>query len=325
MNITRRKLLLTPLALSSAIPFTRTFASTNYPNKPIRLIISFPPGSASDLLARHLGEHISRTLGQPVIIEPKPGAQGVVSARAVARSPNDGYTLFLGGNSTHAANLYLIKDLEYDPIKDFTAISQYTINPLVLAVKKELPVNSVQEFIDYAKARPGTLNYGTGNSGSLVAAQLLKTQAGINATGVNYSGTSQAITDLVGGRLDFMVVDYLVIRAFMESGVIRALGLTSKQALSSLPDVPPLAEAGLPHYNYASWTGIFGPAGLPADVTQKLNTAIRQAVDTPETQKFLADLGIIATSSSPGAFESFVKEQIVVWGQLSKDAGLSVL
>jgi len=322
MSIKRRSLL---LAASAALPLAGALAQADFPSHPIKLVISFPPGSTSDLLARRLGEHVSKTLGQPVVVESRPGAQGVIAARAVLNAPKDGYTLFLGTNSSHAANVYLIKDLGYDPVKDFTPITQFTTNPLLLVVNARLPVRSVQEFVKYARERPGKLSYGTGNSGGLVAAQLLKAQAGIDALGVNYPGTAQATTDLVARRLDFMMIDPLVIRAFAQTGQVRVLGLTSNQKLSSMPEVIPLAEAGLPGYNYASWSGLFGPAGMPPEVTRRLSQAFTKAVTDPATEKFLADLGMITTSSSPEAFQAFVQDQIKLWGRLTRESGLTPL
>lgn len=313
------------LAVSAVLPLASTHAGPEYPNRPIRLLISFPPGSTSDLLARRLGEQASKTLGQPVVVESRPGAQGVVAARAVLNAPKDGYTLFLGTNSSHAANVYMVKDLGYDPVKDFTPITQFTTNPLLLVVNATMPVHTVPEFVRYARERPGKLSYGTGNSGGLVAAQMLKTQAGIDAVAVNYPGTAQALTDLVAGRLDFMMVDPLVIRSMAQTGKVRILGLTSKQRLPSMPDVVPLAEAGLPGYDYASWGGLFGPPGMPADVTRRLNQTFSNAVRDPATVKYFAELGMIATDSTPDAFQSFVKSQVALWGRLTKEAGLSAL
>jgi tripartite-type tricarboxylate transporter receptor subunit TctC len=322
MNLPRRSLL---LGAAACLPFAGVLAQADFPSRPIRLVISFTAGSTSDLLARRLGEHVSKSLGQPVVVESKPGAQGVIAARAVVNAPKDGYTLFLGTNSSHAANVYLIKDLGYDPVKDFTPITQFTTNPLLLVVNAEMPVRSLPEFVKYARERPGKLTYGTGNTGGLVAAQLLKVQAGIDALGVNYPGTAQATTDLVAGRLDFMMIDPLVIRPFVQSGKVRILGVTSRQRLPSLPDVAPLAEVGLPDFDYASWGGLFGPAGLPPEVTRRLSQAFTRALTDPATASYFADLGMIANSSSPDAFQLFVQDQIRLWGRLTKDAGLTPL
>jgi tripartite-type tricarboxylate transporter receptor subunit TctC len=322
MSIKRRSLLLAALTV---LPPGAALAQSDFPNHPIKLVISFPPGSTSDLVARRLGAHISQSLGQPVVVESRPGAQGVVAARAVLNAPRDGYTLFLGTNSSHAANVYLIKNLGYDPVKDFTPITQVTSNPLLLVVNAKLPVRSFHEFAEYARERPGKLSYGTGNSGGLVAAHLLTAQAGIEAVGISYPGTAQASTDLIAGRLDFMVVDPLVIRSFAQQGKVRVLGLTSKQRLPSMPEIAPMAEVGLPDYNYASWSGLFGPAGIPPEVAHRLSQAFTRAVTDPATEKYFADLGLIATSSSPEAFRAFVQEQIKLWGRLTREAGLSPL
>lgn len=321
MTLQRRSLLLA----AAALPLVRARAATpSFPSRPVRLVISFPPGSTSDMLARHLGEKLGSTLGQPVVVESKPGAQGVIAARTVIHAKPDGHTLFLGTNSSHAANVYLIKNLGYDPVKDFTAISQITTNPLLLAVNARLPVKTLTELIRHAKAHPGQLNYGTGNSGSLVAAQLLKAQTGMQAQAVNYPGMPQATTDLVAGRLDFMMVDPLVIQPFVTSGQVRVLGLTSPRRLASMPKVAPLAELGLTGYRYESWSGLFGPAGLPVDVTAELSKLVMVAINSAATQSYLSRLGMIATASDPQQFGQFVREQITLWRTLSRDAGLAV-
>lgn len=322
MQITRRAMLLATTA-AVAFPFAR--AEQPFPSKPIRLILPFPAGSTSDLIARRLGEHVTKSLGQAVVVESKPGGQGVIAARTVLSSPKDGYTLLYGTNSSHAANVFMIKDLGYDPVRDFTPITQFSTNPLLLVVNSKLPVNTVQEFIKYAKERPGKLSYGTGNAGGLVAAQLLKSQAGVDAVGVNYQGIGQAATDLIAGRLDFMLIDPLVVRAFVQAKKIRMLGVTSKERLPSLPDVPPLAESGLANFNYVSWGGLFGPAGLQPEITRKLNQAFMPAVLDPSTQSYFGELGMMGTGSTPDVFKAFVQDQVKLWGQLAKDAGLQPL
>ncbi|MDB5893691.1 MAG: putative Bug-like extracytoplasmic solute binding receptor, family [Rhodoferax sp.] len=327
MNMPRRGFLMAATTVVSSLLAApaRAQVGADYPNKPIRLIISFPPGSTSDLLARRVGDHVAKSMGQPVVIESKPGAQGVIAARTVVHAPKDGYTLLLGTNSSHAANLYLVKDLGYDPLKDFSPITQFTTNPLLLVVNADLPVRNLAEFIKYAKDRPGKLSYGTGNTGGQVAAQLLKAQAGIDAVGVNYPGTAQASTDLAAGRLDFMMIDPLVIRPFVQSGKARVLGLTTRQRLPSMPEAVPLAESGLPNFNYESWAGLFGPADLPPLVAQKLAKAFIAAVNDADTVAYFSSLGMIATPSNPEAFQAFTQDQIKVWAQLAKDSGLSPL
>ena len=276
MNRTR----LVILATAVLLPLCSAQAQTDYPNKAIKVVVTVAPGAASDTLARRLSEHASKSLGQPVVIDNKPGAQSLIATRFVARAPNDGYTLLVGSNTTHAANPYLVKDMGYDPVKDFVPVTLWTINPLMLVVKADLPVRTVQEFVKYAKEHPG-LNYGVGNTGGLVAVQMLKSQTGIEATGVNYQGTAPAATDLAAGRLDFMVTDPGVVRSFVQAGKMRILGITSKQRLSSYPDVAPLAESGLPGYDYASWIGLFAPAGVSPEAVRRINQALCQGVGRP--------------------------------------------
>lgn len=320
MTLSRRDFI---LATSSMLALGgKAWAQAEYPNKPIRIVTPFAPGS-SDVIARRLGEHVAKTLGQPVVVETRPGGQGTVATRAIAKASPDGYTLLLGTNSTHAASPYLFKELGYDPVKDFTPIMRFTVNPLVLVVNAAMPVRTLQEFIRYAKERPGKLSYGTGNTGSLVAAQMLKTQAGIDAVGVNYPGNAQAVNDFVAGRLDFMVTDPMIVKSFLQTGKLRALGLTSKQRLMTLPDVAPMADLGLPNFEYESWIGLFGPASMPPQIVRRLYEAFAKALAEPSTVKFLADIGMVASGANPTQFMAYVKEQIRFWARVTKDAGLT--
>lgn len=320
MNPHRRRLL---LAMSSLMAIGKSaWAQDAYPNKPIRIVAPFAPGS-SDVIARRLGEHVGKAFGQPVVVETRPGGQGTVASRAIARAKNDGYTLLLGTNSTHAASLYLFKEPGYDPVKDFTPITRFTVNPLMLVVRSDMPVHTLQEFIRYAKERSGKLSYGVGNSGGLVASQMLKTQAGFDAVAINYPGNSQAINDFVAGRLDFMVTDPMIVKSFVQAGKLRILGLTSRQRLSTFPDVVPLAELGLPNFEYTSWIGLFGPAGMPTEVTDRLYRAFAKALSEPDSVSFLASIGMIASSATPGEFGAYVNDQIRFWARMSKEAGLT--
>ncbi len=286
-------------------------------------MIAFAPGSTSDLLARRLGEHVARTLGQPVVSESRPGGQGVVAARTVINAPKDGYTLLLGTNSSHAANVHLIKDLGYDPLKDFTPITQFTSNPLLLVVSAQTNVRTLSEFIDFARQRPGRLNFGTGNTGGSVATQMLKSLTGIDAVAVNYPGTAQAAQDLAAGRLDFMMIDPLVIRPLVQSGKARVLGITPRERLPSAPEVAPLAELGLPQFDYTSWGGLFGPAGLSPEVTARLTDAFTAAVRDPATVAYFDSLGMISNATHGEAFKAFVADQIELWRRLVRETGLS--
>lgn len=233
------------------------------------------------------------------------------------------HTLLLGTNSTHAASVYLFKNPGYDPVKNFTPICQFTVNPQLLVVNADLPVHSLKDFIRYAKSRAKQMNFGAGNTGSLVAAEMLKRQGGFDATAVNYQGNAQAIQDFVSGRLDFMVTDPLIVKPFLGGGKIRILGITSRQRLPNFPDVVPLAEAGLPDFDYSSWVGLFAPAGLDAGIAETLHRECARALGQPDVVQFLTGLGMIPASRSRQEFAAFVTDQIHAWGQWTRDAGLT--
>lgn len=319
MSLTRRQFLVTAPAF--AVVAQQAQGQNSFPKQPIRIIAPFAPGS-SDMIARRLGESVSRQLGQPVVVENRPGAQGVVASRSMTKAANDGYTLLLGTNSTHAASIYLFRKPGYDPVKDFTPIMRFTTNPLVLCVRTDSKINSLKAFIEHGKAHSGQMNYGAGNTGSLVATHLLTTQAGFKAQAVNYAGNAVAVNDFLAGRLDFMVTDPMIIKQFVEAGQIRMLGLTSRQKLPLFPDLTPIADQGLQNYEYASWIGLFGPARLPAEITQKLYAAFSGALASQAAQQYLNSIGMIAADLPPAAFADFVKDQIQVWGSLTKAAGL---
>jgi tripartite-type tricarboxylate transporter receptor subunit TctC len=274
-------------------------------------------------LLRKMTETAGKLIGQPLIVDNKPGAQAAIAARIVAKAPNDGYTLMMGGNSSHAANVHTLKNAGYDPLKDFTPITQLSLNPLMLVVNADLPVRTAQEFVNYAKERPGKLNYATGNSGMLVAAKLLTTQAGIEAMAVNYPGAAPATTDLLAGRIDFIMNDPVVAAPFIKSGQLRALGVTTKQRISMFPNVAALAEQGLPSYEYASWSAMFAPAGLPPEITRKLHQVFTQVMADPAMEKFAASAGIIPLTSTPEQLQAFVQDQIRLWERWAKESGLT--
>lgn len=300
------------------------WASKAYPQKPIRLILSFPPGSTSDVIARFIGDKLSKDTGQPVIVESKPGAQGAIAARYVAKAPADGYTLFLGTNSTHAANIYLMKNLGYDPVKDFTPLTQCSSHPLVLVARSNSNLNTLKNLVDFGKQNPEVLSYGTGNTGSLVAVQLLKAIADFKAVAVNYPGVAQACNDLLGGRLDFMMVDPTVVQSFVEAGRLRILAISTKDRLSTMPKVVPISEQGWKDYEYASWSGFFAPAGIPEDVQKILTQSLQKILLEPDVANYLSSLGVLVKHSSSNEFSQFVKSQIILWNDLVKKTGLSV-
>jgi len=309
------------IALIGTSAYAPHTANAAWPERAVRLVVPFPAGSNTDAVARFLGELVTRDLGQPVIVENKAGAQGSLAATEVSRAAPDGYTLLVGTNSTQSANIHLFKQLAYDPARDFVGITQFTLNPLVLVVRPELPVANLDEFIAHARRNPGKLNYGTGNTGSLAAAQMLKEQAGIDALDVPYAGTPQAITDLLAGRLDFMITDVSVTRPHIEAGKLRALGVTTRQPVPSLPGVPTLAQAGLPAYEFVAWGGLFAPTGTPQPVIDRLNQIFVTALQSDAATAFFVRQGQQAVARSPAEFDAYVAQQTELWGKLLAATG----
>lgn len=322
LSLTRRTVSTGLLAIGAAMLARSALAQGGYPNRMIRLLVPFPAGSATDVEARFLAEKVGLVLGQKILVDNKPGANANIGAAEVARASGDGYTLYLATNSSHSANVHLYHKMPFDPVADFTPIVRLTRNPLVMVVAKEFPAKDLQEFIAYAKANPGKLSYGTGNTGSMAAAQLVKSMAGIDAVRVSYPGTPQAITDLLGGRIEFVITDVAVTREFISNGSLRALGVTTVQKVSSLPAVPPLAEAGLPGYDFAAWSGLFGPKNVPADIVQKLNEAFLQVMATDEAKAFFKDVGLEPDVSTPEGLAEHVTSQTELWGRIIKESGL---
>lgn len=293
-----------------------------YPERLIRLIVPFPAGSATDIEARFLADRVGPMLGQKILVENKPGANSNLGAQEAARAAPDGYTLYLATNSSHSANVHLYNKLPFDPVADFAPIARLTRNPLVLVVNSSFPAKDLKEFIAHAKANSGKLNYGTGNTGSLAAAHLVKSMAGFEAVKVAYQGTPAAITDLLGGRIEFVVTDVAVTREFISAGTLRALGVTTSVPVFSLPNVPTIAEAGLPGYNFAAWSGLFAPAGTPAAIVEKLNRAFVDVMNSAEAKTFFATIGLEPDTSTPDGLAAHVKEQTELWGKIVKEAAI---
>jgi tripartite-type tricarboxylate transporter receptor subunit TctC len=319
-------LTLRAVALYAALTGAHALAQdADFPTKPIRMIVPFPAGSLTDNITRLLGQSVSKTLGQPVIIENKPGAQGSIGAQYVARAEPDGYTLLSGTNSTQAANVHLISKLGYDPVRDFSGVVLFSTNPQMLVVRAGSPYQSVADLVAHSKAKPDEINYGVGNAGSKGATQMLISATGLKATEVTYPGTPQALTDLVGGRLHFVTFDTLVLDPFIKSGKVRPLGVTSAKRMPSHPNVPTLQEAGVSGYEYNSWNGLFAPAKTPKARIEKLHAAFAQALSDPEMVAFFTKSGMVLTPLAPAAVDNYVTSQIKAWERIVKDAGIKPL
>ncbi|QYJ23770.1 tripartite tricarboxylate transporter substrate binding protein [Achromobacter sp. ES-001] len=296
--------------------------AADYPNKPITLIVPFPAGSGTDAVGRIFGQELSTILGQQIVVENKPGANATIAASYVARAKPDGYTLFVTTNTSHSAAPWLMKNVSYDPVKDFTPIARGGNLPFILVVNPKRPWKNVAELVADAKKNPGRITYASGNSTGIVAGATLADRAKIDILHVPYKGTPQGLTDVVGGQVDFMFTDLASGLPFVQSGQLRALAVSTAERSAIVPDLPSMAEAGVKDFDLNSWNGYFGPAGLPPEVVAKLNAAINKVVTNPDVKKRLAGLGFDAFSGTPQDFATFVSEQRDLWGKLIKDAGI---
>ncbi|MBA4789976.1 MAG: tripartite tricarboxylate transporter substrate binding protein [Rhizobiales bacterium] len=306
------------LALAGAAP---AFAQS-YPTKPIRFVVPFAAGSATDTLARVLGQNVSTQLGQPVVVENVPGANGQIAASQVARAAPDGYTVLITSNSTHASNQALVKKLSYDHVKDFEPITKLGSITLALVVNPSLPVNSTQELIAYAKANPGKLSFGAGSTSSRLAVEMLKTAAGIDLLYVPYKSNPQAVSDLLGGQVQVMFADISTTLPSARAGKLKALGVSSAERSPLAPDLPTMREAGLKDYELTAWFAAFAPAKTPKDVVDVLNKAMVKAMGEKSVTDALLAAGVEASSSTPAELAAFVDTETVKWAKITKDAGI---
>jgi len=310
-------LLVAPLLFTLA-----SSASAAYPDKPVRLVIPFPPGGPTDTLGRQLAQALSTSLGQSVVIENKAGGNSAIGSDAVAKSPADGYTLLFNA-SLFATNPHLVK-LPYDIHKDFAPIALVAKAPLLIAVNNDLPAKTVSELITYARANPGKLNFGIGSNGSAghLAQELLRSNAGVEIQMIPYKGSTPAYADLIGGRLQGFTDPVLGAIGQVQGGRVRALAVTSARRLSALPNVPTVAESGMPGFEYHSWYGLWGPSSLPADVVQKLNTEVNRWLAQPDVKVQFDKLGYEVQPGTPAEFAGFVRENSARDAKIIRDAGI---
>lgn len=299
--------------------------SQPYPSKPIRFVLPYPAGGTADALLRPLAQRLTETLGQPVVVENKPGANGIVGSDFVAKSPNDGYTLVLGAIGPFAVSA-AIQKMPYDPVKDFAPISFLAAVPNVLVLHPSTPVKSVSEFVAYAKARPGQLNYGSAGTGSSnqLAAELFNLAASLSITHVPYKGGAPAQTDLLGGRLTLIFDNLPAAIPHIKSGGFKALAVTSLRRQAALPDVPTMDELGYAKFEAGSWFGALAPAGTPRPVIERLNGAILSAMrESALRDRFLAQ-GFDLNPGSPEQFAEFMQAEAAKWARVVKAAGIKV-
>src|SRR6478609_875529 len=302
-------------ALTSA-----AFAQAPYPNRNITLVLPFAAGSGTDTTTRLIGKELGTALGVSTVIDNKAGANGSIAASYVARSPADGYTLFVTTNTTHSANPYLLKNMSYDPIKDFTPIARTGDLPFMLVINPEIPANSVAELIALAKKEPGKYSYASGSSSAIVSGATFARLAGIDLLHVPYKSSPPALTDVIAGRVSMMFIDVPTGLPHVKGNALKMLAVTTKQKSALLPELPTMDET-VKGFEISSWQGYFGPANLPKDMVTRLNGEIRKVVERPDIKSQLAERGMEAFSSTPEEFDAFLEQQLVLWEKLIAAAG----
>jgi tripartite-type tricarboxylate transporter receptor subunit TctC len=311
-------------AFALCTAFASVPAAESYPSKPIRLIVTGTPGGPPDLLARWLAERLGPALGGVIVVENRPGAGGNVAMQATARSAPDGYTLVVAGQGPFALNPHLYANPGYNPIGDFAPITQIERGALLLAVNPQVPVHSVAELIALANKKPGELNYGSPGTGTPphLASELFSRGANLKVVHVPYAGASAAMLDLIAGRLTFTFGTLNVQLPQVKAGKIRALAVTSATRLEALPEIPTVAESGLPGFEYAGWLGIAAPAGTPAPIIERLQREIAVILLTDEACQYFASYGREPVASTPAAFAAFIRAEHVKWGQVIRSSSI---
>lgn len=319
-----RAILTAGVVLAALVLAPVTLRAQSYPSKPIRLIIPFPPGGSTDILGRSLAQKLSEAWGQQVLVDNRGGAGGTIGADLAAKAPADGYTLLMGHIGTLAVNVALYPKLSYDPVRDFAPVSMVALVPNVLVVHPALPVKNVTELIAYAKANPGKLNYSSGGNGSAahLAVEYFKLQTKTEIVHVPYKGTGPSVTDLIAGQVSMTMTGAPAVMPHVQSGRIRALGVSSPQRIPALAQIPSVAEAGVPGFDATQWYGVVAPAGTPKDVVAKLNAEIRKIMQSKEMLDRLNTEGAIAAAGTPEQFGAYIKNEIVRWGVVVKAAGM---
>jgi tripartite-type tricarboxylate transporter receptor subunit TctC len=292
-----------------------------YPTHAVKLIVPFPAASATDQVARLVGAQLQEALGQPFVVENKAGAQGAIAAAEVAKAAPDGYTLMVTTNTPHAANVSLFKKLNYDPVKDFTAITRFGTTSFMLMVRSDFPAKNLKEFLTYVRARPGKLSAGYGSSGSQVSLAMLKQLGKIDVLEVPYKGIPQAITDTMGGSLDFTLVDLANALAQAKGGKLRGLAVTSAKRTALAPELPAIAQE-LPGYEIIAWFGLVAPAKLPESIVQRLHQANMKGLAKPDVKEKFAAIGADIAPMDPPRFRKFIEAEVAHWAKLVKLAGI---
>ncbi len=309
----------TPAAGASAA------AASGYPLRPVKVVVPYPPGGPTDIVARVVFQQVAESTGQPFLIDNRPGAGGNIGAEAVARAPADGYTLLVA-TTAHAINMSMFKSLNYDVVKDFAPVSLLTQGPLVLVANPGFAPNTVAELVALAKAKPGTLNFASSGNGQSthLSGELFNTMAGIKLSHVPYKGSAPALTDVIGGQVPVMFDTMLSAMPFVKSGKLKALAVTSPQRSPAAPDLPTIAESGLPGYEVFAWNGVVAPAGTPPAVIARLNDELKKAMQLPQVKEKFSLQGFAASWTTPEQMRGFIGGEVAKWGKTVKASGATL-
>jgi tripartite-type tricarboxylate transporter receptor subunit TctC len=323
---TRRQAIVAFATLAALVVAPIAFAQSTYPNKPIRIVVPFPAGGTTDILARAAGQKLTEAWSQPVIIDNRPGAAGNIGAELVAKSANDGYTLLMGTVGTHAINASLYAKMPYDHVKDFVPIVLVAGVPNVLVVHPSVPANSVQELIAYGKANPGKLNFASSGSGTSIhlAGELFKVSTGVQMQHVPYKGSAPALADLLGGQVQLMFDNLPSALPHIKGGKLKALAVTSAARAPALPDVPTIAETGVPGFEASSWFGLLAPAGTSREIVTKINGEVTKWLATADAKEKLTAAGANLAGGSPEDFARHISIETAKWARVVKESGAKV-
>jgi tripartite-type tricarboxylate transporter receptor subunit TctC len=312
------------LAAAASLVALGAAAQSAYPNKPVRIVVPYPPGGGADILARAIGQRLAEAWKQPVVVENKAGAGGSIGTESVARAPADGYTLLMASPS-HSINASLYKNLSFDTLKAFQPVTLAASGPLVLVVSPSAPFQSVKDLIAYAKANPGKISYASAGTGSSphMAGELLALQAGVEMTHIPYKGTAPALVDLMGGRVQMFFGPVPTILEHVRAGKLKMLAVTTKKRFATLPDVPAIAESGFKDYELLQWWGFMVPAGTPKDIVREQHAQIKRILDSAEMRERLAAMGAEPGGGAPEQFDAIVREEIPRWSRVVEAARMT--
>ncbi len=328
-----RLLRVTVAAVSACLPFGVTLfaapaaaADADFPSKPIRIIVGFPAGQGTDTIARSMTPKLAAALGQPLIVENKAGAGGILGQQTAAQSPADGYTILFTSAGPMAVNPGVYEKLPYDPVKDYAPVAGVINVPLVLVASPDLPAKNVKELLALAKAKPGEINFASSGNGvtNHLAMEMLSQAGGVKMTHVPYKGSPPALTDLMGGRVSVMFDTPVSVLPFIKSGKLKALAVSGTTRIAALPDVPTVAESGVPGFSAVSWMAFVAPAKTPAPIVAKLSDAIRSVVATPDMQSYFLAQGVEPMPLTSAQLSTFIKAEVDKWGKAAHAAGAKV-